>query len=281
MSMFVISETLAADKPVAAPPSPPPVPAVFPTASFYEPIKATLEFVCALFLLILTAPLILIAMLLIKLTSPGPTVYTQTRIGKNGRPFTIYKLRTMTHNCESSTGAQWCKPGDTRITPLGWWLRKTHIDELPQLWNVLKGEMSLVGPRPERPEFVPTLEQAIPLYRERLRVRPGLTGFAQVQLPPDTDLDSVRTKLAYDLHYICRLSLLFDVAIYLATIAKLVGLSESAARCLCRLPAPPLVEREYRRLASGTRQEATDEPSAAEPPRMIILGPGLTPIEPG
>src|SRR5208283_2979785 len=196
------------------------------------------------------APLIMLAMILVKLTSHGPAIYTQTRIGKNGQPFTIYKLRTMTNDCESLTGAQWCKPGDTRVTTVGRWLRKSHIDELPQLWNVLRGDMSLVGPRPERPEFLPMLEQAIPLYRQRLRVRPGLTGFAQVQLPPDSDLDSVRIKLAYDLHYVCRLGLFFDAALYLATLGKILGLSEEFIRALCRFPKRDAVESEYLKLVT-------------------------------
>lgn len=248
MSMFVISDRLVADKPATAAAQQVPPALVPPVARPYAVIKAAVEFTLALVLLLLTAPLILFAMLLIKLTSRGPALYTQTRIGKSGLPFTIFKLRTMVHECESLTGAQWCKPGDTRITRVGWWLRRTHIDELPQLWNVLIGDMSLIGPRPERPEFVPSLEQAIALYRERLGVRPGLTGFAQVQLPPDTDLDSVRIKLAYDLHYVCHMSFCFDVMLYLATLGKLIGLSDRAIRLVCRLPRRDIVESAYRKL---------------------------------
>lgn len=248
MSMFVITENLAADKPVTAPAPPTAAPALVPVARSYGVIKTSLEFLLAFVLLILTAPLILFAMLLIKLTSRGPAVYTQTRIGRNGLPFTIYKLRTMAHECESLTGAQWCKPGDSRITRVGWWLRRTHIDELPQLWNVLIGDMSLIGPRPERPEFVPSLEQAIALYRDRLHVRPGMTGFAQVQLPPDTDLDSVRIKLAYDLYYVCRQSFCFDVLVYVATLAKLIGFSDRTIRLMCWLPGREAVEANYRKL---------------------------------
>lgn len=245
MSMFVVIEGITSEKPnesVAAPVRTAPI---VPASSLYVRGKHAIEFVLAAVLLVLTAPLILLAMTLIKLTSPGPAIYTQTRIGRNGRPFTIYKLRTMTHNCESLTGAQWCKPGDSRITPLGWWLRKTHVDELPQLWNVLCGDMDLIGPRPERPEFVLTLEKAILLYHERVLVRPGLTGFAQVQLPPDTDLDSVRIKLAYDLHYVRNVGLAFDFAIYLATLAKLLGLSPSAIRSVCFFPTQKTVGEEY------------------------------------
>ena len=176
--------------------------------------------------------------ILIKLTSPGPVIYSQTRLGRHGRPFTIYKLRSMTHNCESLTGALWSTPGDCRVTAVGRWLRRTHIDELPQLWNVLCGEMSLIGPRPERPEFLPQLEQAIPCYRQRLEVRPGLTGFAQVQLPPDSDLESVRIKLAYDLYYLRHLGPLFELRIYVGTVWKLLGLSQETVRRLCFFPPP-------------------------------------------
>lgn len=241
MSMFVFTEAVLRECPGAT--KPPATECRAP--GWYETVKATFEFLTALMLLILTAPLILFAMLLIKLTSPGPVIYCQTRMGRGGRPFTIYKLRTMTHDCESLTGAQWSKPGDTRITRLGRWLRKTHIDELPQLWNVLKGDMSLIGPRPERPEFLPQLEQALPLYRQRLQVRPGITGFAQIQLPPDTDLESVRIKLAYDLHYVNHVSLWFDWMIYVGTAGKLLGLSFETLGKLCRFPNRDTIEIEY------------------------------------
>jgi lipopolysaccharide/colanic/teichoic acid biosynthesis glycosyltransferase len=256
MSMFVVTEGLIAEKAAAS--SPPPSPPVIAVPEAYETVKSVLDWIAALFLLILTAPLVLFAMILVKLTSPGPVIYTQTRVGKNGRPFKIYKLRTMTHNCESLTGAQWCKPGDSRITRVGRWLRKTHIDELPQLWNVLKGEMSLVGPRPERPEFLPTLEMAIVLYRERLRVKPGLSGFAQLQLPPDTDLESVRIKLAYDLYYVRRLGFLFDLAVYVGTLAKLLGLSMNSIRWLCRFETRDVVDAAYGKLSdAATVHEST------------------------
>src|SRR5262249_56317768 len=112
----------------------------------------------------------------------------------------------MGETCGSVTGPRWSMPGAPRVTPLGWFLRASHLDELPQLLNVLKGEMSLIGPRPERPEFIPELERALPCYRQRLNVRPGVTGLAQVQLPADSNLASVRRKLAYDLYYVERLS---------------------------------------------------------------------------
>src|SRR5262249_10198975 len=127
------------------------------------------------------------------------------------------KIRTMYQDCERITGAAWCRPGDPRVLPVGSFLRRTHLDELPQLWYILKGDMSLVGPRPERPEFVPQLEEAIPGYRDRLLVLPGVTGLAQVHLGPDTDLDSVERKLMFDLYYIKTLGFWTDLRVLLAT----------------------------------------------------------------
>ncbi len=220
---------------------------------WYEVCKRAADVACALVLLALTGPLVLVAMLLIRLTSCGPALYTQTRVGRYGRPFTICKLRTMYDECENLTGACWSLPGDPRVTPLGHFLRRTHLDELPQLWNVLRGEMSLVGPRPERPEFVPQLEQAIPHYRERLQVRPGVTGLAQIQLPPDTDLDSVRIKLAYDLYYVRNLGMWLDLRIALGTALKVIGLPFRLLRRLFQFPARDAVEAAYRGLGPAAR----------------------------
>jgi lipopolysaccharide/colanic/teichoic acid biosynthesis glycosyltransferase len=202
---------------VAAPPAPrgkagPPGP-----DTWYLPVKRALDVVGALLLLPLAAPLLLLAALLVKLTSRGPVFYAQTRVGRWGQPFTLYKVRSMCADCERTSGARWSGPGDPRIMPVGRFLRRTHLDELPQLWNVLRGEMSLIGPRPERPEFVPQLEQSIPRYRERVRVLPGVTGLAQLHLPPDTDLTSVHRKLVFDLHYIKHLGLWVDLRILLCT----------------------------------------------------------------
>src|SRR5438105_439616 len=207
-----------------------------PSARAYVTLKRVIDIATALTLLVLTAPFIGVAMLLVKLTSPGPALYSQTRLGRHGVPFTLYKIRTMAHDSESLTGPCWSLPGDTRVTALGRWLRATHLDELPQLWNVLRGDMSLIGPRPERPEFVPKLEQAVPHYRKRLQVRPGVTGLAQVQLPPDSDLDSVLIKTAYDLHYIRHIGLLLDVRIVWATGFKVMGLSFARLRAAFRFP---------------------------------------------
>jgi lipopolysaccharide/colanic/teichoic acid biosynthesis glycosyltransferase len=229
-----------------------------PSARAYLVAKTVFDVVAAAFLLIPTAPLMLTAMLLVKLTSPGPMFYKQTRLGRRGRPFTIYKIRTMAHDCESLTGPRWSTPGDARVTPVGRWLRRTHIDELPQLWNVLRGDMSLIGPRPERPEFAPRLEQAVPYYRQRLAVRPGVTGLAQVQLPPDSDLESVRIKTAYDLYYIGSVGVLLDLRIAWATLFKLMGLSSTRLRKLFCLPSRGVIEEGHRRLTTPAADRRRD-----------------------
>jgi lipopolysaccharide/colanic/teichoic acid biosynthesis glycosyltransferase len=144
----------------------------------------------------------------------------------------------MYHECEAASGVRWATANDTRVTPIGRVLRKLHIDELPQLLNVLRGDMSLVGPRPERPEFVRPLAEAIPDYLARLRVRPGLTGLAQVQLPPDSSIDSVRQKLVLDLCYVNNRGLWLDLRLLLATSLYVSGLSFEAVRRLMRLPNP-------------------------------------------
>jgi lipopolysaccharide/colanic/teichoic acid biosynthesis glycosyltransferase len=204
--------------------------------------KSILDFGLALVLLVLTAPITALAALAVKLTSRGPIFYCQTRTGHGGRPFTIVKLRTMKHNCESVSGACWSSKGDPRITWLGRLLRRTHVDELPQLWNVLRGEMSLVGPRPERPEFVVRLQQLFPDYVRRLVVRPGMSGLAQIQLPADTDVESVRRKLVYDLYYVDRHTLWLDVRIILSTIGKVLHLPFAVSRVLLQLPSGNVVE---------------------------------------
>jgi lipopolysaccharide/colanic/teichoic acid biosynthesis glycosyltransferase len=226
----------------------------------YDWLKRAVDGSAALALMVLTAPLIGVAMLLVKMTSRGPAVYSQTRIGWQGRPFTIFKIRTMVHECESLTGVRWSLPGDSRITPVGRWLRRLHIDELPQLWNVLRGDMSLVGPRPERPEFVPRLEQALPRYRDRLAVRPGVTGLAQVQLPPDTDLRSVRSKLAYDLHYVRRLGLWLDVRIFGATALKVLHVPFAGIRWLFAFPSQEKIDEEYTALSAPARRRSISRP---------------------
>jgi lipopolysaccharide/colanic/teichoic acid biosynthesis glycosyltransferase len=200
------------------------------------------EYLLALVLLVLALPVIALAALLVKLTSPGSAFYTQVRVGRNGLLFTIYKLRTMIQDCESLTGPRWAIRGDPRVTPVGQVLRAMHIDELPQLVNILRGDMGLIGPRPERPEFVRQLEQAIPNYRLRLAVRPGVTGLAQVQLGADTDVASVRRKLFYDLYYIEHLSPWTDLRILVATAFYALGDPLRLTRRLHLVPGSTVVE---------------------------------------
>jgi lipopolysaccharide/colanic/teichoic acid biosynthesis glycosyltransferase len=195
---------------------------VTPPATWYQGGKRVADLAGALALAVLAAPVLCLAAALVKLTSRGPAFYSQTRVGRGGRPFTIYKIRSMVHDCEKGTGARWSGKGDPRVTPVGRFLRRTHLDELPQLWNILRGEMSLVGPRPERPEFVPQLEAAIAHYRDRLLVRPGVTGLAQVHLGPDADLAGVERKLMFDLYYIKTMGWWSDARILLATALHVV-----------------------------------------------------------
>jgi lipopolysaccharide/colanic/teichoic acid biosynthesis glycosyltransferase len=226
-----------------------------PPRTWYLSFKVVLEFVIALVLLVFSLPVILVTALLVKLTSPGPAFYCQQRVGRHGRRFWLYKLRTMANDCEKTSGPRWAVPGDKRVTPLGRFLRRTHLDELPQLWNVLKGEMSLVGPRPERPEFVPELELAIPHYLDRLLVRPGVTGLAQVQLPADTDLASVRRKLAYDLYYIRYINIWLDLRLIGCTAVRMLGIPFHVLGQLFGLPHVGQVEHHYR-----ARQSAAAAP---------------------
>lgn len=183
-------------------------------------------------------PIVVGAGVLVKLTSRGPIFYTQQRAGRGGRPFRIVKIRTMKHNCEAESGACWSTSGDPRITPLGRILRKLHLDELPQLWNVLAGQMSMVGPRPERPEILDDLEASIPGIHDRLLVRPGVTGLAQIQQPPDATADCFRRKLAYDRHYIRSRGLATDAKILAGTAIYLIGFRYASVRRLAGLSVP-------------------------------------------
>ncbi|MGL6075771.1 MAG: sugar transferase [Fimbriiglobus sp.] len=211
------------------------VPKLEPLDGFWVRSKAFLDYPLAAFLLIATLPLMLLAMLATKLTSPGPAIYSQRRVGLGGKVFTIYKIRSMVVQTTSATGTQWATKRDPRVTPVGKILRKLHLDELPQLWNVLRGEMAMIGPRPERPEIVSELRKQIPSYDQRHRVKPGITGYAQIHLPADTNLQSVRNKVAYDRHYIRHMGLGLDLYVYLCTALKVFHL-KSLYR---RLPHKP------------------------------------------
>jgi exopolysaccharide biosynthesis polyprenyl glycosylphosphotransferase len=177
--------------------------------------KRTFDLAVAVPLLVLASPILVVAGLLIAATSAGGVFYRQTRIGKDGRPFELWKLRTMRRGAEGGTGAVLASRGDPRITPLGRVLRATRIDEIPQLWNVAKGDMSLVGPRPERPEFTEPLARAVPGYSLRHAVRPGLTGLAQISGGYSTEPE---IKLRYDLAYLNNWSLGLDLSILLRTL---------------------------------------------------------------
>ena len=204
----------------------------------YESIKPWLDRMLALPLLLITGPIILFFRLVMKWDTGGSGIYAQERLGLEGKVFTIYKIRTMYEDSERHSGATWSLPGDPRITPIGRILRWCHVDELPQLYNVLKGEMSLVGPRPERPEFLPQLERAFPEYRQRLLVRPGLTGLAQVQQSPDTSLSTVRRKLNYDLCYVERMSFWLDLRLMFGTVFKCAGVPFFWIGRILQLPDP-------------------------------------------
>jgi lipopolysaccharide/colanic/teichoic acid biosynthesis glycosyltransferase len=201
-------------------------------------LKRAFDLLVALPLSLLAIPVIAAAWVLVRATSAGPGFYSQIRVGRNGRPYRIYKIRTMFHNCEAVSGAAWCMKHDRRVTRIGRILRKLHIDELPQLLNVLLGEMSLVGPRPERPEFVGPLSEQIPGYIDRLAVRPGVTGLAQIQLPPDVDVDDVRKKVVLDRCYADNRNLWLDFRIMLGTVIYLFGFSYSSVRKVMGLPNP-------------------------------------------
>jgi sugar transferase (PEP-CTERM system associated) len=168
-------------------------------------------------LAVVTLPVMILVALLVKISSPGPVFHRQVRVGQNDRPFTVYKFRSMYRDAEARTGAVWAKKDDPRITPVGKWLRRLRLDELPQLINVVRGEMSMVGPRPERPEFVKTLTQQIPFYRQRHCVKPGITGWAQINHKYGDTIEDTITKLEYDLYYIKNLSLSLDLFIMFHT----------------------------------------------------------------
>jgi len=189
----------------------------------YAEFKRAIDILFALPSLTIALPVIAILAVLVKLTSKGPAFYRQERVGRNGHVFKIVKLRTMVADAEARTGPVWASADDPRETTLGRILRRTHLDELPQLWNVLKGDMSLIGPRPERPVFVEQFKQQIPGYTNRLAVRPGITGWAQVNHVYDQSVEDVRTKVQYDCEYIRRMGWGIDFRIMWATALRMLG----------------------------------------------------------
>jgi len=191
------------------------MPEIMPAGS--KLFKRIFDIFLSVFLLLLYSPLLILAMLLIKLTSKGSVFYKQERVGRNEKVFTMYKFRSMVHNAEEY-GPEWSGEDDPRITGIGKILRKMYIDEIPQLINVLKNEMSIVGPRPERPFFVSKLKNEIPYYYKRLSVKPGITGWAQIKHKYDSSLEDVKEKLQYDFYYIENMSLKLDFKIMINTI---------------------------------------------------------------
>jgi lipopolysaccharide/colanic/teichoic acid biosynthesis glycosyltransferase len=222
-------------------------PEVTSQARSYWYLKRCLDIVIASVALILLSPLMLVIALAVRLSSPGPVIYTQERVGLDrrrragpslnssdrrgrtgyGQPFRICKFRSMVQDAENGTGPVWATHRDPRATKVGDFLRRTHLDELPQLFNVLRGEMSIVGPRPERPEIVERLAVEIPGYRERSAMPPGITGLAQVKHSHDRDLRTVARKVLYDLYYIRNGGLLFDIKIMAATVAVMARADEN------------------------------------------------------
>ena len=203
------AEAVGADQPVAAPaPAPDGIEAA---------LHRLFDIVLSLAMLVFTLPLMLLTAVAIRLDSRGPVLYRQERVGQHGRCFTLLKFRSMRPDAEAS-GPVWASQRDARVTRVGAFIRLTRIDELPQLINILRGEMSFIGPRPERPHFVEQLERVLPSYSERSRVKPGLTGWAQVNYPYGASVEDARAKLSYDLYYVRNRSLLLDLLILLATV---------------------------------------------------------------
>ena len=242
-------------------PSQAPVP-----VTHYFALKRVLDVIFAIGLSIVLAPIVAVMALVVWLTSEGPAFYTQVRLGRFGKPFLIWKLRTMAHNAEQKSGARWSARGDRRVTPIGRVLRKLHIDEFPQLLNVIRGEMSLVGPRPERPEFFPILSAEVPNYSRRLLVKPGVTGIAQVYLPPDEDLADVRRKQLHDLYYIGAISLWLDLRILIATALQCIGVPHVIVRRTLLLPKQEQIEQ------PGTRKPVAEMPRPT-PPTVHVASP--------
>jgi sugar transferase (PEP-CTERM system associated) len=222
-------------------------------------IKRAMDIAVSLIGLVFGIPLILLFGLLIKLTSPGPVIYRQQRVGLGNKPYILFKLRTMQANAEAQ-GAVWASQKDARVTRVGYFLRKWRIDELPQLFNILKGEMSLVGPRPERPEFTEKLATFIPFYNERHLVQPGLTGWAQVRYPYAASFEAAARKLQFDLYYIKNMSFLLDAAILLRTFKTiLVGLRHEDDSFL------PVEEKIEDLLVSDDQPDETPQPGGGTP----------------
>lgn len=221
-------------------------------------------------LLIITAPITLFFWALVKLTSEGPGFYLQERVGLNGRVFKIVKLRSMVKNAEKPGEAVWCVKHDCRVTWLGAILRKLHLDELPQAWNVANGDMTLVGPRPERPELCPRLAEQVDDYYRRNSVKPGITGLAQINLPPDEDIEDVRRKQILDLHYIDHANAWLDFRMILATALRMIGIKGEVVMRWMKLCRLHLVRRDAVNAMSPQRSKRVRTTSGARADNPIM-----------
>lgn len=202
-------------------------------------VKRWFERLIAWSSIIVVGPILLLLAILIRATSSGRAFLWQERVGLGGRVFRMLKLRSMFEDAEQWTGAVWALEDDPRVTPVGHYLRLLHLDELPQIWNVARGDMSFIGPRPERPEFVDSLIDQIPGYECRLAVLPGVTGLAQVNLPPDQTPDCVRRKIELDLEYIFTAEPSLDLRVILCTFLKMFGVSRERAAKLANIYREP------------------------------------------
>ncbi len=225
-----------------------------PQHIYIQKLKRLFDIVCSGIGLLLGTPLVLLAALAIRLTSPGPIFYRQTRSGRFGRTFDMTKLRTMCVDAEKN-GAVWSSKNDPRVTFVGRFLRRYRIDEIPQLWHVLCGHMSFVGPRPERPEIIIQLAREVPFYEERLMVQPGITGWAQVSYPYGASAADARHKLEYDLYYMKHMSLFLDVFILLDTV-RIVLLGGATAARRVSLGADEMQEWEGLKVKNAAPSEA-------------------------
>lgn len=196
--------------------------------SWQAQIKRVLDIIMAIVILVVGSPLWLLTWLIVKVTSKGPAIFRQERIGQNGKPFIMMKFRSMYDDAEKRTGPQWATENDPRVTPFGRFMRVARLDEVPQLINVLKGEMSFVGPRPERAFFIEQLKEEIPWYVRRIKMKPGITGWAQIKHKYDATIEDVKKKIIYDMYYFENMSILLDIKIIVRTF--LVVLTGKGAR---------------------------------------------------
>ena len=208
-----------------------------PNRTSYQRVKRALSRLIGFVTLFAVTPLIALCAVLVRLTSAGPCFYSQIRLGYCGRQFRIYKLRTMRYRCEDGTGAVWSTVRDPRVTRVGRILRRLHLDELPQLWNIARGDMCFIGHRPERPEIVEKLLEDVPNYNDRLTVFPGLTGLSQVLQTADTGVEDARTKLRNDKEYQRRECFSLDVRIVVGTAMVILGFARPTVARLLRLDA--------------------------------------------